>query len=34
MTWSNAGHPPPVLVHPDGTTELLAEHDMLFGTHT
>jgi serine phosphatase RsbU (regulator of sigma subunit) len=31
MTWSNAGHPPPVLLHPDGTTELLTEHDMLFG---
>jgi serine phosphatase RsbU (regulator of sigma subunit)/GAF domain-containing protein len=31
MIWSNAGHPPPILVHPDGTTDLLTEHDMLFG---
>jgi serine phosphatase RsbU (regulator of sigma subunit) len=31
VTWANAGHPPPILVHPDGTTDLLAEHDMLFG---
>ena len=26
LTWSNAGHPPPLLLHPDGTAELLA-HD-------
>jgi serine phosphatase RsbU (regulator of sigma subunit) len=24
LTWTNAGHPPPVLLHPDGRTELLA----------
>jgi serine phosphatase RsbU (regulator of sigma subunit) len=23
LRWSNAGHPPPVLLHPDGTAELL-----------
>ncbi|MEQ3553387.1 GAF domain-containing SpoIIE family protein phosphatase [Pseudonocardia nematodicida] len=31
MTWTNAGHPPPILLHPDGTDELLGEHDILFG---
>jgi serine phosphatase RsbU (regulator of sigma subunit) len=31
MSWTNAGHPPPVLVHPDGTAELLSDHDALFG---
>ncbi len=31
MTWTNAGHPPPVLLRPDGRTELLADHDALFG---
>jgi GAF domain-containing protein len=31
MTWSNAGHPPPVLLCPDGTTVLLEDHDILFG---
>jgi hypothetical protein len=31
MTWTNAGHPPPVLLLPDGTTELLSDHDALFG---
>ena len=31
MTWTNAGHPPPILLLPDGTTEVLAEHDALFG---
>ncbi|SNS51748.1 Serine phosphatase RsbU, regulator of sigma subunit [Geodermatophilus pulveris] len=24
LRWSNAGHPPPLLVHPDGTAEFLA----------
>jgi serine phosphatase RsbU (regulator of sigma subunit) len=23
LTWTNAGHPPPVIIHPDGTAELL-----------
>jgi hypothetical protein len=27
FTWSNAGHPPPMLGHPDGTTEELHHHD-------
>jgi GAF domain-containing protein len=31
MTWSNAGHPPPVLLCPDGSTMLLEGHDILFG---
>jgi serine phosphatase RsbU (regulator of sigma subunit) len=31
MVWTNAGHPPPVLLLPDGSTELLTEHDALFG---
>jgi serine phosphatase RsbU (regulator of sigma subunit) len=31
MTWSNAGHPPPVLLQPDGTVRVLEEHDMLLG---
>ncbi len=31
MTWTNAGHPPPVLLLPDGRTEVLADHDALFG---
>jgi serine phosphatase RsbU (regulator of sigma subunit) len=34
MTWSNAGHPPPVLLCPDGTTVLLEDHDILFGYPT
>ncbi|NJP65682.1 GAF domain-containing SpoIIE family protein phosphatase [Streptomyces spiramenti] len=29
MTWTNAGHPPPLLVLPDGRTEQPADHDML-----
>jgi GAF domain-containing protein len=31
MTWTNAGHPPPILLLPEGGTELLSEHDALFG---
>lgn len=31
MTWTNAGHPPPILLTPDGTTELLDQHGPLFG---
>ncbi|MDT7573989.1 MAG: hypothetical protein QOH17_322, partial [Pseudonocardiales bacterium] len=31
MKWTNAGHPPPILLAPDGTAELLTEHDALFG---
>jgi serine phosphatase RsbU (regulator of sigma subunit) len=31
MVWTNAGHPPPILVRPDGSTELLEEHGPLFG---
>lgn len=31
MTWTNAGHPPPVVVGPDGDAELLTEHGALFG---
>ncbi|NEK95284.1 SpoIIE family protein phosphatase, partial [Modestobacter muralis] len=33
LRWSNAGHPPPVVVHPDGTTEVLARTpaDLLLG---
>lgn len=30
MTWTNAGHPPPLLVQPDGSIEALRAHDMLF----
>ncbi|MFD8208802.1 SpoIIE family protein phosphatase [Streptomyces sp. NPDC059695] len=30
LTWSNAGHPPPLLRTPDGLVTLLDEHDMLF----
>ncbi|MFF8574117.1 GAF domain-containing SpoIIE family protein phosphatase [Streptomyces sp. NPDC015408] len=29
MTWTNAGHPPPLLALPDGTTELLHDHGAL-----
>lgn len=31
LTWTNAGHPPPILLHPDGYIESPAEHDPLFG---
>lgn len=31
MTWTNAGHPPPVLLPPDGEARLLDGHDLLFG---
>jgi serine phosphatase RsbU (regulator of sigma subunit) len=32
LRWSNAGHPPPVLVEPDGTARLLdTEPDLLLG---
>lgn len=30
LRWSNAGHPPPLLVHPDGTAErLVRDPDLL-----
>ncbi|MGW6486788.1 GAF domain-containing SpoIIE family protein phosphatase [Streptomyces sp. NPDC055056] len=32
MTWTNAGHPPPLLVLHDGRVERLAEHDIIFHT--
>jgi GAF domain-containing protein len=32
LQWSNAGHPPPVLLHPDGTVESLGGHDLLLGS--
>ena len=31
MTWSNGGHPPPVVLQPDGTAKLLEGHDLLLG---
>ncbi|MFD6274338.1 GAF domain-containing SpoIIE family protein phosphatase [Streptomyces sp. NPDC060209] len=29
LTWSNAGHPPPLLRTPDGSVSALGEHDLL-----
>ncbi len=29
LTWTNAGHPAPLVVHPDGRAEHLNEHEML-----
>jgi hypothetical protein len=34
MTWTNAGHPPPIVLAPDGGTALLHDHDVLFGFPT
>lgn len=31
MVWTNAGHPPPILLLQDGTLDLLHGHDALFG---
>lgn len=31
VTWTNAGHPPPVVLVPDASAHLLEEHDHLFG---
>ncbi|ANY08203.1 PP2C family protein-serine/threonine phosphatase [Pseudonocardia sp. HH130630-07] len=31
MTWTNAGHPPPILLHPGRSPRLLDAHDLLFG---
>jgi serine phosphatase RsbU (regulator of sigma subunit) len=31
MTWTNAGHPPPVILRPDGTTTVLDDHDIMLG---
>ncbi|WNB86700.1 SpoIIE family protein phosphatase [Cellulomonas sp. ATA003] len=34
LRWSNAGHLPPLLLHPDGTAELLSHPtDLLLGVH-
>jgi serine phosphatase RsbU (regulator of sigma subunit) len=30
LTWTNAGHPPPLLCHPDGTVRTLDQHDLMF----
>jgi serine phosphatase RsbU (regulator of sigma subunit) len=34
VRWSNAGHPPPVLLHPDGRARLLRSHDLLLGINS
>ena len=31
LRWSNAGHPPPVLLHADGTTQRLRGNDLMLG---
>jgi serine phosphatase RsbU (regulator of sigma subunit) len=31
LRWSNAGHPPPVVIHPDRTVESLTGNDLLLG---
>ena len=31
VTWTNAGHPPPILLRPDGDATILLGHDILFG---
>lgn len=31
MTWTNAGQSPPVLLRPDGRTQLLDDHDIMLG---
>jgi serine phosphatase RsbU (regulator of sigma subunit)/PAS domain-containing protein len=31
LRWSNAGHPPALLIDVDGSSRLLAEHDLLLG---
>lgn len=31
MTWTNAGHVPPLVLHPDGRIEVLHDHDIMLG---
>jgi serine phosphatase RsbU (regulator of sigma subunit) len=31
LRWSNAGHPPPLVIHPDGTVQSLTGNDLLLG---
>ncbi|GAA3381924.1 GAF domain-containing SpoIIE family protein phosphatase [Cryptosporangium minutisporangium] len=31
LRWSPAGHPPPIVLHPDGTTEALTASDLMLG---